>query len=94
VYLTSLVVRRDPLVVEPARPDEVVAALRSRLSAGPPPEHHRIRHDGDRLTIVCFVAARSGDGAEDHVAAIRARVREVLGGHPGWLLEEEPAQAE
>lgn len=89
MYLTSLVVRRDP---GPEAGSDVVAdrlevaeALRAQLSV-PPPEHHRLQMDDDAITVVCFIAALSGADAQSQIAAIRGGVESALTGLPGWSL--------
>ena len=89
MYLTSLVVRRDPA---PEAGSDVAAdrldvaeALRAQLTA-PPPEHHRLRMDDDAITVVCFIAALSGADAQSQIAVIRGGVVSALAGLPGWSL--------
>ncbi len=88
MYLASLVVRRDPTTVA-ADAGEVEAGLAAVL-ASPPPEHHRIRHQRDALTLVCFVSAGSEREAHLLIGQLRQRVSATVAGYAGWSLDESP----
>jgi hypothetical protein len=87
VFLTSLVVRREAEASPSAPVRQVEAALNSVLSTSPP-EHHRLRSDGDVITVVCFLAAGSGPQAQPQVDELRRRVAAILAALPGWSLAE------
>lgn len=90
MFLTSLVVRRDPVHPAAADPGEVEGLLATEL-ATPPPDHHRLRRLDQMITAVCFISAADEPDAQSQIERLRGRVAAALARCPGWTLDEESA---
>jgi hypothetical protein len=89
MYLAALSVRRTAGPRDTASATQVEELLHQQLSVSPVPEHHRIRHEEDHLTIACFLAG-SGPGTEAQITEIHDLVRSALAGLPGWDVDSRP----
>lgn len=89
MYLAALSVRRTTGPPGTATAAEVEGLLHEQLSLSPIPEHHRIRHEEDHLTIACFLAG-SGLGTEAQITEIHDLVRSALADLPGWDVDPRP----
>jgi hypothetical protein len=89
MYLAALSVRRTAGPRDTASATEVEGLIHQQLLLSPIPEHHRIRHEEDHLTIACFLAG-SGPGTEAQITEIHDLVRSALAGLPGWDVDSRP----